>query len=213
MPFLKSPINFLNFHQRINKRCLLKIIILICICFILVSMFFHIIILFTNNKEKEDKNTEFISFSLEEIISNYSLNIFYLFDIELVIFIINWIFFIFYSRSGKTADIIDFINNNYWLFFVKSYFSYIVISTPIIIYIFYQSETVIELNMGNIFLYFSLNIIFILLGNILFYGCFEFPFKKIFKFFFIREEIINIEKGDQKENEADIKEDNNENEV
>ena len=209
MPFLQSPINFLNFHQRINIRFLLRIIIFICISFILFSMFFHMIIIFITNKEKEDKNTEFISFSLEDMISNYGLNIFYLFDIELVVFIINWIFFIFYSRSGKTADIIDFVNNNYWLFFIKSYFSFTVISTPIIIYVFYQSETVIELNMGNIFLYFSLNFIFILLGNIFFYGCFEFPFKKIFKSCFDREKIINIENEDQKENEDDIEADNN----
>ena len=211
MPFLQSPINYLNFHQRINKRYFLIIIIFICICFILFSMFFHIIILFTNNKEKEDKNTEFISFSLEEIISNYSLNVFYLFDIELVIFIINWIFFIFYSRSGKAADIIDFLNNNYWLFFIKGYFSFTVISTIVIIYVYYQSETVVELNMGNIFLNFSLNIIFILLGNILFYACFEFPFKKIFKTFFIGQSIINIENEGQKEsNKADIEYSNNE---
>ena len=77
------------------------------------------------------------------------------------------------------------------------------ISTPIILYIFYQSETVVELYLGNIFLYFSIDIIFILLGDILFYSFFEFPFKKIFKTFFIREEIINIEYESQNEDEND----------
>ena len=143
------------------------------------------------NKEKKGKNIEL--YSLQDSISNYFLNIFYVIDIELVVFMINWIFFVIYSRSEKSADIFDFFNNKYWSLFVKSYFSFTVVSTPIIIYIFYQSETVVELYLGNIFLYFSINIILILISNILFYSCFEFPFKKIFKTFFIGEEIIEIE--------------------
>ena len=106
---------------------------------------------------------------------------------------INWIFFILYSRSEKSADIFDFFNTKYWSFFVKSYFSFIVVSSPIILYTFYESETVISLGLGNIYLYYFLNLIFILLGDIIFYSCFEFPFKKIFKSFFISEEIINME--------------------
>jgi hypothetical protein len=200
MPFLKSPIKFLNFHRKITRQCCIRIVFLFFIAFIIFSTVFQWIILGITVEKKEDP---FEKYSMEDFISNYVLNIYYLIDIELVVFMINWIFFVMYSKTEKSADIFDFLNNIYWSFFAKSYFSFTVISTPIILYIFYQSETVVELYMGNIFLYFSIDIIFILLGDILFYSFFEFPFKKIFKTFFIREEIINIEYEGQNEDEND----------
>ena len=200
MPFLKSPIKFLNFHRKITRQCCIRIVFLFFIAFIIFSTVFQWIILGITVEKKEDP---FEKYSMEDFISNYVLNIYYLIDIELVVFMINWIFFVMYSKTEKSADIFDFLNNIYWSFFAKSYFSFTVISTPIILYIFYQSETVVELYMGNIFLYFSIDIIFILLGDILFYSFFEFPFKKIFKTFFIREEIINIEYESQNEDEND----------
>ena len=199
MPFLISPIHFLNIHQRNNRSYLFRLMIFLFSIFIIISMFIQLIIIYSTRREKGDNNQ---IFNFEDIISDYGLNIFYVFDIELVVFIINWIFFVMYSRSNKTADIFDFLNNQYWLFFVKSYFSFTVISTPIIIYVFYQSETVIELNLGNIFLYFSIDIIFIFIGNILFYSFFEFPFKKIFKSYFLREEIFDFENEENIENES-----------
>jgi hypothetical protein len=200
MPFLKSPIKFLNFHRKITRQCSIRIVFLFFIAFIIFSTVFQWIILGITVEKKEDP---FEKYSMEDFISNYVLNIYYLIDIELVVFMINWIFFVMYSKTEKSADIFDFLNNIYWSFFAKSYFSFTVISTPIILYIFYQSETVVELYLGNIFLYFSIDIIFILLGDILFYSFFEFPFKKIFKTFFIREEIINIEYEGQNEDEND----------
>ena len=127
------------------------------------------------------------------IIGNNFLKIFYLLDIELIVFMINWILFVIYSKSEK-VDILEFFNSQYWSICVKSYFSFSIISTNIIISVFYQNETVIEFNSLNIAFFYCLNIIFIFFGVVLFYSCFEFPLKKIFKSFFIKEEIINIEK-------------------
>ena len=86
--------------------------------------------------------------------------------------------FLLYSKSEKNEEILDFLTAKYLSFFVKSYYSFSLVSTPIILYIFYQSETIVKLTLGNIYLYFSINIIFIILGDILLYGCFEFPLKK-----------------------------------
>ena len=122
----------------------------------------------------------------------------------LFIFCFNMFTFIFYSLRSNSTDITDFFNNRYWSFFAKSYFSFTVISTPIIIYIFYQSETVVGLSLSNIFLYSSIGIFFILIGDIFFYSCFEFPFKKIFKTYFIGKEIINMEYKDDDDNEKDL---------
>ena len=213
MPFLISPLKFLNYHRGYHRQNCFRILIIFFFIFIILSMFIHMIMIFIYQKNNKENINNIDLFSLKDIIPNYFLNIFYLVDIELIVFMINWIFFVLYSRSEKSADIFDFFNNRYWSFFTKSYFSFTVISTPIIIYVFYQSETVVELYLGNIFLYFSIDIIFILVCNILFYSCFEFPFKKIFKAFFIGEEIIKMEIEDEKNKEDyyDNKRNDNEN--
>ena len=213
MPFLISPLKFLNYHRGYHRQNFFRILIIFFFIFIILSMFIHMIMIFIYQKNNKENINNIDLFSLKDIIPNYFLNIFYLVDIELIVFMINWIFFVLYSRSEKSADIFDFFNNRYWSFFTKSYFSFTLISTPIIIYVFYQSETVVELYLGNIFLYFSIDIIFILVCNILFYSCFEFPFKKIFKAFFIGEEIIKMEIEDEKNKEDyyDNKRNDNEN--
>ena len=76
--------------------------------------------------------------------------------------------------------------------FTKSYFSFILVSSPIIIYIFYQSETLIVLNLPNVIVYSLINIVFILIVEILFYIFFELPLKKIFKIWIINGDISNI---------------------
>jgi hypothetical protein len=210
MPFLIIPIKFLTCNRKFNNTYYLGVIIIFCLIFMIFNITLQQIILFDLFNTKGENKVD-IATTLEDFISDKSLNIFYLIDIELVVFMINWIFFILYSRSEKSADIFDFFNTKYWSFFVKSYFSFIVVSSPIILYTFYESETVISLDLGNIYLYYFLNLIFILLGDIIFYSCFEFPFKKIFKSFFISEEIINMENYEENvdnldENKIDVKE-------
>ena len=80
------------------------------------------------------------SLSLKEIITNKLLNIIYIFDIELFVLIINWLFFYFYYRGGQ---INNFFIHNYWNIFIKSYFSYALVSGPVILYTFYENETFI----------------------------------------------------------------------
>jgi hypothetical protein len=212
MPFLISPLKFLNYHRGYHRQNCFRILIIFFFIFIILSMFIHMIMILIYQKNNKENINNIDLFSLKDIIPNYFLNIFYLVDIELIVFMINWIFFVLYSRSEKSADIFDFFNNRYWSFFTKSYFSFTLISTPIIIYVFYQSETVVELYLGNIFLYFSIDIIFILVCNILFYSCFEFPFKKMFKAFFIGEEIIKMEIEDEKNKEDYYENKRNDNE-
>ena len=75
----------------------------------------------------------------------------------------------------------DFLNNIHWSFFIKSYFSHITVSSQIILYIFYHSETVITVGLFNIYLYSLISIIFIGLNTIICYILFELPLKKLFK--------------------------------
>ena len=191
MPFLIVPLKFLNYHKKYGKKYCYRLIIIIFIFFIVISIFIKQVVLFVC-KGKYIEINELLP--LEHIIiGNNFLKIFYLLDIELIVFMINWILFVIYSKSEK-VDILEFFNSQYWSICVKSYFSFSIISTNIIISVFYQNETVIEFNSLNIAFFYCLNIIFIFFGVVLFYSCFEFPLKKIFKSFFIKEEIINIEK-------------------
>jgi hypothetical protein len=204
MPFLIMPTKILNFHRRNNGKFYFRIIIIIGVAFIVFSSIVQYIVInnIENNIENKDK-TDIKKLSLENYINNSLLNIYYSLDIELIIFVTNWVFFILYSGGKKIADVYDFFNNNYWSFFVKSYFSFILVSTPIIIYIFYQSETVIYFRFETIFLYFFINTILSLIASILIYICYEFPFKKIFKTCQIKNEIINLESDDDLDDEND----------
>ena len=131
--------------------------------------------------------------SLEKVITNYFLNILYVIDIEIVVLLINWIFFYLYFKGGQ---INDFLSHKYWSFFIKSYFSYISVSGLVILYILYQSETVIKVTAYNIILYSLISLFLIFINVIIFYSFYELPFKKILKKFKLRSSYINLESED-----------------
>ena len=181
MPFLKLPIILRNFHKRNQSN--IKIVIIIAVPFLILLILFislRYIIIGTYIKEsiKEDNKKFIEKFSLENIITNKFLNIIYLIDLEFFVLIINWIFFYFYYRGGQ---INDFFSHNYWNFFIKIYFSYALVSGPVILYIFYADETVIKVSIPNVILYSLINIIFVFFFTIIFYTYYEYPFRKLIK--------------------------------
>ena len=205
MPFLIWPVKFSNFHKS-NKDKLIFILIII-FAFILIIFFITSQIIFTTKLKTKynDKNiVEELSF--KKIIPEIALNILYLLDIEVAVFIIQWINLILYFK--EVGIIRTFLNHAYWSFFVKSYFSFIIISTTVIFCVFYINENAIKFNLSNIFLYTFIDIIFILLFTIAVYCCFELPLKKVFKIFLIGKEALNNE-IDEDEYEED---ENNKNE-
>ena len=189
--FLRSAVSFTDFHRRNQDKIYLKIILII---FIIIFLFFisvqylFIYIFIARKKDISTNITETLSFNT--IIPNNFLNIVYILDIDLVVIMINWVFFFLYFKGGQ---INDFMNNHIWTFFIKSYFSYSLVLSPVILYIFYQSETVITVTISDIFLYSFINTIFIFISVVLFYSCYEYPFKKIFKTLKIRNTYTNIE--------------------
>ena len=181
MPFLKLPIILRNFHKRNQSN--IKIVIIIAVPFLILLILFislRYIIIGTYIKEsiKEDNKKFIEKFSLEDIITNKFLNIIYLIDLEFFVLIINWIFFYFYYRGGQ---INNFFSHNYWNIFIKSYFSYALVSGPVILYIFYADETVIKVSIPNVILYSLINIIFVFFFTIIFYTYYEYPFRKLIK--------------------------------
>ena len=179
MPFLISAVNFSNFirkrHGKFYFNILIIVLIFIIIFFITLK---YIYIYFYIDRYLKPNGNDIVKLSLNDIIPNLGLNIIYVIDIEIVVFIINLICFILYFKGGQLND---FLNNIHWSFFIKSYFSHITVSSQIILYIFYHSETVITVGLFNIYLYSLISIIFIGLNTIICYILFELPLKKLFK--------------------------------
>ena len=216
MPFLKSTVNFTDFHRKNQDNILFKIILAIFIIFILSFIFVRYIFIYINitkelkeynekgkvideSNKRENPLTNILS--LEKVITNYFLNIIYVIDIELVVIMINWIFFYLYFKGGQ---INDFLSHIYWSFFIKSYFSYSLVSSLVILYILYQSETIIKMNISAIFLYSLISSFFIFIAIIIFYTCYEYPLRKIFKTLKFRRTYINLDDEDFYQEESEV---------
>ena len=191
MPFLKTIINFTNF-LRINQdkfhfKIIFGVFIFIILCFIGIRYLYIYIYI---GKYLNDKNIRIIeNLSFDKIIPDCFLNLIYILDIELVVFMINWICLYAYFKGGEFND---FLSHIYWSFFSKSYFSYALVSSPIILYLFYQSETVITVTIYNIILYSLISLIFIFISVIIFYSFYEYPLRKLFKKIKVRKSNINL---------------------
>ena len=206
MPFLIWPIKFSNLHKEYKNKLLLTIIIIIAFLLVIFFMFAQVLFIVTNINTDLDGKQLIEELSFRKIIPKPALNFIFLLDMEIAIFIIHWVNFVF---DFKEFGIIkNFLNHAYWAFFVKSYFSFNLISVTVILFLFYITETSIKFNFSNIILYSFIDLVLILLLNIVFYSCFELPFKKIFKFFLKGKEALNNEEND----EYDEDEENNENE-
>ena len=114
---------------------------------------------------------------------------------------INWIFFYLYFKGGQ---INDFLSHIYWSFFIKSYFSYALVSGLVILYILYQSETIFKVNLYTIFFYSLTSSFFIFIAIIIFYSCYEYPLRKIFKTLKFRRTYINLDDEDFYQEESEV---------
>ena len=151
--------------------------------------------------DKNQNKEELIKrLSLEEVIPNKELNCFYLIDIELFIFITHFILFYLYMRGHETI-INGFFSHIYWSFSNKIYFSFILIINPIILYHFYESDSIIKLNAYTIYLYSCINIAIIFIIMIIFFIYLELPLKKLFKYYIRKYEINEKNEDDEDENE------------
>ena len=202
MPFLIWPILFSNFHKKNKNKMILNIVIIIT--FFLLIFFIFAQFLFVLAKVKEDIFGEKIAkeLSFRKIICEIGLNIIFLLDIEIAIFIIQWINFILDFKEVRLIK--NFLNHVYWSFFVKSYFSFCLTSVTVILFLFFLTETAIKFNLGNIFLYGFIDLIFTLILTIVFYSCFELPFKKFIKFLLKGKEALNNEEDKDELEEEQI---------
>ena len=211
MPFLKSPVMIKEWFKekkeikkkeenaKQEKRKLIYLYILLIILSSIIVLFSCSHYIFVRHYEKSIKNNDnyedmqkiIIILSLENVITNSFLNIIYLIDIELVVLFSQWTCFILLK---KNQFIIDFFNHIYWTFFNKFYFSFLLACNTSILYIFFQSETVVKLNTFNLWLYFFISTVFIFIVSFIFYISLELPLKKISKYLLSKDYKIDFEK-------------------
>ena len=114
-------------------------------------------------------------------------------DTDIVVLLVNLMALFFYLKGNNY--IYDFLNLDFWSIFNKIYFSFILLINPVILYTFYITETRINFNMGNVYLYsFAIGILLFSLV-ILVYAILELPYKKVIRLFLKRNEIKVGEKA------------------
>jgi hypothetical protein len=213
-PFLKSTINIINWHR--NHEINLSFIILISFISLIIVSFIFISYLFLYLCERNIENSYEESKKLPaklylvDFITNPILNFIYLIDTEIFVFLVQWLFFILFMK--RQYSFINFFSHIYWSSFIKSYFSFLIISNFVILYNFYSNETVVKLNLYNLFLYYFINSVIILILTVAFYISIELPLKKLFKYMIKNDYIIDITKEINEEEEEEEDEDEDEDE-
>ena len=192
MPFLISGVKISNWLRKHRARLLSLILALLCF-FSLFIHFFQLKVTVSDeiNKIKNTKKDTFDALdrdqckainntlTLENYLANGLINFIFRIDIEIIVFFSQSLFFISYFKGKNFVN--NFFCHIFWAMFNKSYFSYILVANPIILFIFYQSETKILLNLYNLILYSLISGTLIFLSASFSYIFFELPYKKIIK--------------------------------
>ena len=153
-----------------------------------------------------------IIFSLSQIIiynnsntikESLILKIFYLFDIELLVYYY-FLATMFHFIRGNSI-IYSFLTFKFWIRFHKLYFSYLVILPTVSIYFLYQSESRITLSFSNVIFYSVIIwIITDIISSLLFIST-EMPYKKVIKLLFlIRDKELENENKEIEEEQEQI---------
>ena len=202
MPFLKSGVIISEWLRKNSIKILLSIIfILILFLFFSHSIYYFFIITLKYNDYMDtlknldntiDKNLDEIEIEIQkdreyqkmenllllsDYITNPFVNFIFRIDIEIMVFLIQTILFLLYFKGKNFIN--DFFCHVFWSVINKSYYSLILIANPLILYIFYQSETRIILNFFNLLLYSIISGCIVFLFGFASYLFFELPYKRL----------------------------------
>ena len=171
MPFLITPILFVQWHRRRN----LKHLIILLFIFLGIFIFF-LLIFYEYDYVGVDENEE------EKKPLNDFINFIYRIDIEFVVLFVQWGAFIIFLKADNFAAIL--LGHISWTMLTKPYFSFILIINTVLLFMFYQSETMIEINTINIFLYSLIGGTVTFMVTSYFYIFFELPYKRLIHLIF-----------------------------
>ena len=198
MPFLITPIIFVQWHR---KQKIMHLLILILI-FVIFSFFFIVIY--------------YIPKDINDTMDNSFINFIYRIDIEFIVLFVQWGAFIIFLKANNFAAI--FLSHVFWTMLSKPYFSFLLIINTVLLFIFYQSETMIEINTMNILLNSLIGGAVTFIFTCLFYIFFELPYTRLIHLIFsLRnnknvKDNINNEFPDYNEDSSDIDDDKEKNE-
>ena len=191
MPFLITPIIFVQWHRKQKIIHLLAMLLIFFIFFIFFSIIYY------------------IPNDIEVTMTNSLINFIYRIDIEFVVIFVQWGALIIFLKANNFAAI--FLSHIFWTLLSKPYFSFILTINTVLLFIFYQSETMIEINTMNVLLNSMIGGAVTFIFTCLFYIFFELPSKRLIHLLFTiknnKKEIDDIDNNIQDEDEK-ISEDN-----
>ena len=155
--------------------------------------------------------------------SDILTSIIMMFDTDIVVLLVNLMALFFYLKGENLVN--DFLNLDFFAIFNKIYFTFIILINPVIFYVFYMTESRINFNMQNCFLYSFACGILVFIISIFTYGIFELPYKKFFRLILrnteievgekrmdlIEKQVYNFKKTEDKNDSENNSEDSYEN--
>ena len=168
--FLTIPIQIISLFQKYKKSFIFSSIP--CFFFFQFSYFFLYLLYSKINTQVNKDN-----FS-----NNFWINLFYLFDIEIILFLLFLSVFSFILCPD--SKIIIVLRHHYFCAISRPYFTIILCTGLICRYVMYQNDCQILLENQNVIFYSILCIFLILISSLILFIIIEVPFKKISKIFF-----------------------------
>ena len=173
-PFLLNAVKSTKYWGIIQSRKAFTLgYILLFIC--LVLLFINPIWLFISIGDKSIGRSQ----NVDCFLINPIVNVILSFDIEFIICVIHFIGFVFFIKKDRFINKI--LSHPFWIISNKMYFTFILILNPVILYVLFQSETRIALNVGNSFLYSLICGFIVFVLSCIVYIFFERPGKRLMK--------------------------------
>jgi hypothetical protein len=190
-------LGFTRLLKIIKKKSKLLFYVLGIVFLILIIIFtFDQYLLFKYNvlfTDYEEIRRPLYPILINKFYNDVFISIVMMIDTDIVVLLVNLMALFFYLKGNNY--IYDFLNLDFWSIFNKIYFSFILLINPVILYTFYITETRINFNMGNVYLYsFAIGILLFSLV-ILVYAILELPYKKVIRLYLKRNEIKVGEKA------------------
>ena len=110
------------------------------------------------------------------------------FDTDIVVLLVNLMGLFLYLQGDNGIN--NFLNLPFWMIFNKIYFSFILFVNPVILFVFYNSETKVSFDLANCYLYSFACGILVFSIAIIAYLLLELPFKKVGKLLFRESEVM-----------------------
>ncbi len=179
MPFLIGPITFVQWMRAIKLKYLVVLILIFVFIFIFgfVGIYYYVYNYYYNKYQNDTAYQDDTNDFMNDVNSNFILNFVYRIDIEIVVFFVHFGAFVIFLKASNFAAI--FLSHVAWTMLSKPYFSFILIYNSVLLFIFYHNETLIELNIVNIILYFLIGGTITFIFTSLFYILYELPYKRV----------------------------------